>query len=161
CCCILSGVTLTRHWAAFFVSAVLASVRPGKPDCCILTTAATNSAECTGCNLPFAKFCQRVSAILSKSRPIKARQMAKPKHTMVPRRPAVLLALLASASHQTLLAAVTVGTVGSLNVGLLSSASAATCVTGVTPTFANVVSGVSGTPGQTVVTSVTPTMAAA
>ena len=57
----------------------------------------------------------------------------------VPRRAAVLLGLLASASNQTLLAAVTVGTVGSLNVGLLSSASAATCVTSVSPTFANVV----------------------
>jgi len=65
--------------------------------------------------------------------------MAKSKHTMIPRRAGVLLALLASASNQTLLAAVTVGTVGSLNVGLLSSASAATCVTSVSPTFANVV----------------------
>jgi hypothetical protein len=55
--------------------------------------------------------------------------MAKPKHTMVPRRAAVLLALLASASNQTLLAALTVG---SLNAALLSSASAATCVTGTT-----------------------------
>jgi len=53
--------------------------------------------------------------------------MTKPKHTMAPRRAAVLLALLASASNQTLLAALTVG---SLNAGLLSSASAATCVTG-------------------------------
>jgi len=51
----------------------------------------------------------------------------------VPRRAAVLLGLLASASNQTLLAALTVG---SLNTALLSSASAATCVTGVTSTFA-------------------------
>jgi hypothetical protein len=65
-----------------------------------------------------------------------------------------MLALLATASHQTLLAAVTVG---SLNVGLVSSASAATCVTSVSPTFANVVGDVTGAPGQTVVTSVTPT----
>jgi Head domain of trimeric autotransporter adhesin len=49
----------------------------------------------------------------------------------------------------------------SLNAALLSSASAATCVTGVTPTFANVVSDVSGQPGATVVTAVTPTMAPA
>src|SRR6516164_7632663 len=82
--------------------------------------------------------------------------MTKPKHTMVPRRAAVLLALLASASNQTLLAALTVG---SLNAGLLSSASAATCVTGVTATFANVVSGASGLPGETVVTAVTPAFA--
>ena len=75
---------------------------------------------------------------------------------LVPRRPALLLALLASASNQTLLAALTVG---SLNAGLLSSASAATCVTGVTATFANVVSGVSGLPGETVVTAVTPAFA--
>ena len=54
--------------------------------------------------------------------------MAKPKHTMVPRRGAVLLALLASASNQTLLAALTVG---SLNTAMVSSASAATCVTSV------------------------------
>ena len=80
--------------------------------------------------------------------------MAKPKHTMVPRRGAVLLALLASASNQTLLAALTVG---SLNTAMVSSASAATCVTSVSPTFANVVSGVSGAPGITVVSAVTPT----
>ena len=84
--------------------------------------------------------------------------MAKPKHIMGRRRAAVLLALLSSASNQTLLSALTVG---SLNAGLLSSASAATCVTGVTSTFANVVSGVNGTPSTTVVTSVTPTTAAA
>jgi hypothetical protein len=65
--------------------------------------------------------------------------MTKPKHTMVPRRAAVLLALLASVSNQTLLAALGVG---SLNTALLSSASAETCVTGVSSTFANVVSGV-------------------
>jgi hypothetical protein len=75
---------------------------------------------------------------------------------MMPRRAAVLLALLSSASNQTLLSALTVG---SLNAGLLSSASAATCVTGVTSTFANVVSGVNGTPGTTVVTAVSPTFA--
>src|SRR5437764_3455329 len=84
--------------------------------------------------------------------------MAKPKHIMGRRRAAVLLALLSSASNQTLLSALTVG---SLNAGLLSSASAETCVTGVTSTFANVVSGVNGTPSTTVVTSVTPTTAAA
>ena len=83
--------------------------------------------------------------------------MAERKHTMVPRRPAVLLALLASASNQTLLAALTVG---SLNTALLSSASAATCVTGVTSTFANVINDVRQ-PGATVVTAVTPTMATA
>ena len=71
-----------------------------------------------------------------------------------PRRPAVLLALLASASSRTLLAALTVG---SFNAGLLASASAETCVTGVNPTFANVISGVTGQPGATVVTAVTPT----
>src|SRR5215831_7555556 len=76
----------------------------------------------------------------------------------VPRRAAVLLRLLASASNQTLLAALTVG---SLNTALLSSASAATCVTGVTSTFANVINDVSGQPGATVVTAVTPTMATA
>ena len=76
----------------------------------------------------------------------------------VPRRAAVLLGLLASASNQTLLAALTVG---SLNTALLSSASAATCVTGVTSTFANVINDVSGQPGATVVTAVTPTMATA
>ena len=75
---------------------------------------------------------------------------------MVPRRPAVLLALLASASHQTLVAALTVG---SLNTALVSSASAATCVTSVSPTFANVINDVAGQPGATVVTSVTPTFA--
>ena len=52
-------------------------------------------------------------------------------------------------------------TVGSLNAALLSSASAATCVTSVTPTFTNVVSSVTGQPGATVVTSVTPTFASA
>src|SRR5262249_20730871 len=72
----------------------------------------------------------------------------------VPRRAAVLLALLASASNQTLLAALSVG---SLNTALLSSASAETCVTGVSSTFANVVSGVTGAPGITVATAVTPT----
>ena len=72
----------------------------------------------------------------------------------VPRRAAVLLGLLASASNQTLLAALTVG---SLNTALLSSASAATCVTGVTSTFANVINDVRQ-PGATVVTAVTPTM---
>lgn len=76
----------------------------------------------------------------------------------VPRRAAVLLGLLASASNQTLLAALTVG---SLNTALLSSASAATCVTGVTSTFENVINDVSGQPGATVVTAVTPTMATA
>jgi hypothetical protein len=75
---------------------------------------------------------------------------------LVPRRAAVLVALLASASHQTLLAALTVG---SLNGGLLASASAETCVTGVNQTSTNVVGDVSGAPGQTVVTSVTPTFA--
>ena len=84
--------------------------------------------------------------------------MAKREHRMVPRRPAVLLALLASASHQTLLAAVTVG---SFNAALVSSASAATCVTSVSPTFANVINDVAGQPGATVVTSVTPSMAPA
>ena len=84
--------------------------------------------------------------------------MAKRKHRMVPRRPAVLLALLASASNQTLLAALTVG---SLNTALVSSASAATCVTSVSPTFANVVGDVTGGAGQTVVTAVTPTMSPA
>jgi len=49
----------------------------------------------------------------------------------------------------------------SLNAALLASASAETCVTGVNPTFANVVGDVSGAPGQTVVTAVTPTMAPA
>ena len=49
----------------------------------------------------------------------------------------------------------------SLNGALLASASAETCVTGVNPTFANVVSDVSGQPGITVVTGVTPTMASA
>src|SRR5262245_30530964 len=80
--------------------------------------------------------------------------MAKQKHTMVPRRAAVLLALLASASDQTLLAALTVG---SLNTALVSSASAESCVTSVSPTFANVVNAVSGQPGASVVTDVTPT----
>jgi hypothetical protein len=50
-------------------------------------------------------------------------------------------------------------TVGSLNAALLSSASAATCVTGVTSTFTDVVNGANGQPGATVVTSVTPTFA--
>src|SRR5215831_9543543 len=72
----------------------------------------------------------------------------------VPRRAAVLLGLLASASNQTLLAALTVG---SLNTALVSSASAATCVTSVSPTFANAVNDVSGQAGATVVTDVTPT----
>ena len=80
--------------------------------------------------------------------------MTKPKRTIVPRRAAVVLALLASASNQTLLAALTVG---SLNAGLLFSASAATCVTS-DATFADVVSGVGGAPGITVVSAVTPTM---
>ena len=71
--------------------------------------------------------------------------MTKPKHTMVPRRAAVLLVLLASASNQPLLAALTVG---SLNAALLSSASAETCVTGTTATFANVINGASGQPGR-------------
>jgi hypothetical protein len=48
----------------------------------------------------------------------------------------------------------------SLNA-VLSTASAETCVTGVSSAFANVVNGVSGQPGPTVVTSVTPTMAPA
>src|SRR6516225_2619300 len=78
--------------------------------------------------------------------------MTKPKHTMMPRRAAVLLALLASASNQTLLAALTVG---SLNTALVSSASAETCVTGVNQTFANAVNDISGQPGGTVVTGVT------
>jgi len=77
---------------------------------------------------------------------------------LVPRRPALLLALLASASNQTLLAALTVG---SLNAGLLASASAETCVTGVNTTFANAINDVSGQPGGTVVTGVTPTTAPA
>ena len=45
----------------------------------------------------------------------------------------------------------------SLNAAVLASASAETCVTGVNPTFANVISGVTGQPGATVVTAVTPT----
>ena len=49
----------------------------------------------------------------------------------------------------------------SLNAGLLASASAETCVTGVNQTSTNVVSGVSGQPGTTVVTAVTPTMVSA
>ena len=49
----------------------------------------------------------------------------------------------------------------SLNAALLASASAETCVTGVNPTFVNVVNGVSGQSGTTVVTAVTPTMATA
>jgi hypothetical protein len=84
--------------------------------------------------------------------------MAKRKRTMAPCRAAVLLALLASVSNQTLLAALTVG---SLNTALVSSASAETCVTGVNPTFANAVNDVSGQPGATVVTGVTPTTASA
>jgi hypothetical protein len=82
--------------------------------------------------------------------------MAKPKHIMMPRRAAVLLALLSSASNQTLLSALTVG---SLNAGLLASASAETCLTGVNQTSTNVVSGVNGTPGTSVVTAVSPTFA--
>ena len=81
--------------------------------------------------------------------------MAKPKHIMMPRRAAVLLALLSSVSNQTLLSALTVG---SLNGGLLASASAETCLTGVNQTSTNVVSGVNGTPGTTVVTAVSPTL---
>src|SRR5262245_52593302 len=72
----------------------------------------------------------------------------------VPRRPVVLLSPLAFASNQTLLAALTVG---SFNAGLLASASAETCVTGMNQTFANAVTGVSGGPGTTVVTGVTDT----
>src|SRR5262245_66028440 len=49
--------------------------------------------------------------------------------------------------------------VASLNAALLASASAETCLTGVNQTSTNVVSGVSGQPGATVVTSVTPTFA--
>ena len=60
---------------------------------------------------------------------------------LVPRRPALLLALLASASNQTLLV---LFTVGGLNTALVSSASAATCVTGATATFANVVAALVG-----------------
>jgi hypothetical protein len=71
--------------------------------------------------------------------------MTKPKRAMVPRRAAVLLALLASASNRTLFAAFTIG---SLNAALLSSASAASCVTGVASTFANVKNVVSGQPGR-------------
>src|SRR6185295_18938106 len=82
--------------------------------------------------------------------------MAKPKHIMMPRRAAVLLALLSSASNQTLLAGLTVG---GLNGGVLASASAETCLTGVNQTSTNVVSGVSGTPGTSVVTAVSPTFA--
>src|SRR5262245_50684679 len=51
--------------------------------------------------------------------------------------------------------------VAGLNAGLLSSASAATCVTDVNTGFTNVVSGVAGAPGISVVTAVTPTTAAA
>lgn len=47
--------------------------------------------------------------------------------------------------------------VASLNAALLSSASAATCVTDVNTGFTNVVSGVAGAPGITVVSAVTPT----
>src|SRR5262249_9927494 len=79
--------------------------------------------------------------------------MTKPKHTMVPRRPAVLFALLASASKQTLLSALTVG---SLNAPPFSSASATTCVTGGTATLAHFRNGVGGGPGTTPVTGVTP-----
>jgi len=50
----------------------------------------------------------------------------------------------------------------SLDAALLSTASAETCVTGVNPTFANAVSGITGgQPGTTVVTGVTPTFASA
>ena len=77
--------------------------------------------------------------------------------SVVPRKATTYLAaILMSGVNETLLAAVTVG---SLNAGLLSSASAATCVTGVSPTFANVVNGASGEPGADVVTAVTPTFA--
>jgi len=47
----------------------------------------------------------------------------------------------------------------SLNAALLASASAETCVTGVNSTSTNAVSGITGQPGTTVVTGVTPTMA--
>src|SRR5215472_17983822 len=47
------------------------------------------------------------------------------------------------------------------HAALLASASAETCVTGVNQTFANVVNGVSGQQGTTVVTDVAPTMASA
>src|SRR5215831_2352705 len=49
----------------------------------------------------------------------------------------------------------------SLSSALLASASAETCVTGVSSAFANVLNGVSGQPGATVVTAVTPTMSSA
>ena len=98
-------------------------------------------------------FCQTVCAIWFRASPNSGGAgMTKRRRIMLPRRAAVLL--LASASNQTLLAALTVG---SFNAPLLSSASAATCVTGVTSTFANVISGVTGQPGATVVTAVTPT----
>jgi len=106
-------------------------------DCCTLATATKIRLNARLQSTRFAQFCQTVLWLL---RPEEGR-MAKRKHRMVPRRPAVLLALLASASNQTLLAALTVG---SLNTALVSSASAATCVTSVSPTFANVVGDVTG-----------------
>src|SRR5215472_14023106 len=121
-------------------------------DCCTLTTATKNSTECAVAIHAFCTVLPNGLCVLRAS-PERGR-MAKRKHRMVPRRPAVLLALLASASHQTLLAALTVG---SLNTALVSSASAATCVTGVTSTFANAVNDVIGQPGATVVTGITPT----
>jgi hypothetical protein len=67
------------------------------------------------------------------------------------------LAILLSGPNQPRLGTLTVG---GLNAALLSSASAATYVTSVTSTFANVVAGLlDGLAGQSVLTSATPTTA--
>src|SRR5262249_58972219 len=71
-------------------------------DCCTLTTATTIRPNARGVlQVPPNRF----AIAQGQSETPEGGRMTKPKHTMVPRRPAVLLALLASASPQTLLPA--------------------------------------------------------